>query len=447
MNKEITEDTNHDNILGRAKGKNLSSRFFPAKTNFSESRRLSWSIVAGLVVATLTGKSLKKGYDLDAFKEDCHAEFENLLDEPDAWKIIEEVYFSNNQLSYISPEFLVFRCNQTEENSDSKQVASFFSDLLGEKRLLFRNKNLNFIEKVFPRVLSSKMALNNETSKLTPYVPFMAELFRRDIEWLSLRPEYFQKHIQSFLSLYIFLYSAQLGLTIAGWESGEPIEAKPLYFILENEKASLERTHVIDNGFKSFRLGAEKTFAFLTMNELLQMNEKETLPLWAYFKKLNENDQPGRIEYLKDLTIAFAQDRKLEIDPEALSSIDGIAPAIRFLLQLSMKQFTSRKSSRSDVHLKYANYIEKILGKGFIDSRGRVGRILVLPSDVLILITNIVIGNRDKVRLHELMKDFKARGIFFDLQSEQALINFYSNMGNSVRLSDSGDAVYVCKTI
>ena len=83
----------------------------------------------------------------------------------------------------------------------------------------------------------------------------------------------------------------------------------------------------------------------------------------------------------------------------------------------------------------------------FVQSRGRHGNALVLKQDMLILLTNLTIGNQDKLRFHELMKGFEQRGVFTDKQTQQELINFYERIGNVERMSDSGDAVYVRKTV
>ena len=72
---------------------------------------------------------------------------------------------------------------------------------------------------------------------------------------------------------------------------------------------------------------------------------------------------------------------------------------------------------------------------------------LVFNQDYLILLTNLAIGEEDKLRFHELIKAFESRGVFFDKQSQQVLIEFYERIGNVERMSDSGDAVYVSKTI
>jgi DNA phosphorothioation-dependent restriction protein DptG len=63
------------------------------------------------------------------------------------------------------------------------------------------------------------------------------------------------------------------------------------------------------------------------------------------------------------------------------------------------------------------------------------------------LLTNLCIGESEKLRLHELLIEFQKRGVFFDKSSEECLIDLFERMGNVERMSDSGDAVYVKKTI
>ena len=47
----------------------------------------------------------------------------------------------------------------------------------------------------------------------------------------------------------------------------------------------------------------------------------------------------------------------------------------------------------------------------------------------------------------DLRKGFELRGFYLDNQSLQQLVSFYERMGNVERMSDSGDAVYVRKTL
>ncbi len=83
----------------------------------------------------------------------------------------------------------------------------------------------------------------------------------------------------------------------------------------------------------------------------------------------------------------------------------------------------------------------------FEQARGSAGKVYVLNQDYLLLLTNLAIGDREKLRLHELLNEFKRRGVCLDKQSQAALVELYERLGNVERMSDSGDAVYVKKTI
>lgn len=96
---------------------------------------------------------------------------------------------------------------------------------------------------------------------------------------------------------------------------------------------------------------------------------------------------------------------------------------------------------------KYINELETQICTDFIQVRGRAGKVLVLNQDRLLLLTNLTVGKNDKLRLHELLRGFEQRGFYLDNQSAQTLVAFYERMGNVERMSDSGDAVYVRKTV
>ncbi|MBA6364754.1 DNA phosphorothioation-dependent restriction protein DptG, partial [Colwellia sp. BRX8-8] len=239
---------------------------------------------------------------------------------------------------------------------------------------------------------------------------------------------------------YTFLYTSQLAMNIKDWRSGEP-KAKPTYFILDNEKASDERTMVHEFGYKPMQSALCNIFPYLSMNEGLQIPKTKMQPLWAVAESVTEF--PETAEWLNSYAQVFKEERGLKL---ALESSDDPLSGLQSLLNLSVNQF-SRGESRHDINVKYVRTIETELCGHFIQSRGRAGRVLVFNQDYLVLLTNLAIGELDRLRFNELIKAFESRGVYFDKQSQQALIEFYERIGNVERMSDSGDAVYVNKTI
>jgi DNA phosphorothioation-dependent restriction protein DptG len=179
----------------------------------------------------------------------------------------------------------------------------------------------------------------------------------------------------------------------------------------------------------------------LAMSESIQEPETLKQPLWKISDSLTDS------ECLEDLNIYtknFIENRKLNIEFQPANSS---REAIKNLLSLSVQQF-GKSESRYDVNVNYRKAIETELCAHFIQNRGRAGRVLVFNQDYVLLLTNLAIGiDREQLRFHELILEFEARGVFFDKQSQKVLVSFYERIGNVERMSDSGDAVYVRKTV
>ncbi|WP_269139938.1 DNA phosphorothioation-dependent restriction protein DptG [Psychrosphaera haliotis] len=138
------------------------------------------------------------------------------------------------------------------------------------------------------------------------------------------------------------------------------------------------------------------------------------------------------------------RNRKFDMEVPIASDAHG---ALENLLNLSVKQF-DKGESRHGVNTDYAKAIENELSGHFVQNRGRAGRVLVFNQDYILLLTNLAIGgDREQLRFHELVLEFEKRGVYFDKQSQKVLVEFYERIGNVDRMSDSGDAVYVRKTV
>ncbi len=111
------------------------------------------------------------------------------------------------------------------------------------------------------------------------------------------------------------------------------------------------------------------------------------------------------------------------------------------------EEFSEINGSRPEVNEKSVNAYIKNLCKEFIQYRGAAGATLVINFDFFLLLTNLCIGENEKLRLNELLIEMRKRGIYFDKKSLVEIINFYERVGNVERMSDSGDAIYVKKTI
>ncbi|MFA0218180.1 DNA phosphorothioation-dependent restriction protein DptG [Vibrio splendidus] len=425
--------------------KNTLNSYIPIRTKGND---FDWSSVVGLVLRGLLRKKIEK-YNYQDFTADCKANVQNKLGEEDFWDVLEDMYFTNQDIFSVSPEFLLFKSQKSECKAGDLRVASLFINLLNGRQIEQFNANLNFIEQELLETLRSKTKPDTDKSLRAteaPYLPYMAEAFKRDLAFLTTYPKYLLDEFEQFLAFYGFAYTAQLSLSLSDWKTGEAPAAKPLYFIMDHERASSERIHIKKHGYKLYSESSFKLFPFLSMLENLQPNPEELKkPLWQLARDIESSNREELAEQIKNYALMFRANRKLDT---ALP--DNVSTAIDWLeyaLKLAEEQFRDPKTDRPAIIKKYMTEVEKNMATDFVQVRGRSGRVLVLTQDHIILMTNLVVGKEEKVRFHELIIGFQERGIFVDKQTEQELIKFYERIGNVERMSDSGDAVYVRKTI
>jgi len=428
---------------------NSAASYFPASTN-NANNTYEWEAVVGFFIKSLHNIELLKKVEVEGstyevktlqnFKELCKQQLIQRLDGEPIWHIIEKVYFDNEQVLNISPEMQSLRMLNTQvSNAADERLTLFLSNAFGQLQILEPpSPQLNFLEREIKEVFSLLIDKSEKKLKLNkPYLPELSMLFQKDLEFLVGYPEHFLQNIKPFLKLYGFLYTAQLALNVRGW-SRQP-EVKPCYFILDSEKASKERTKLQLHGHKQVIESSYALFPHLALNESLQDAKSSIVPLWELVGELTSND----IDALNNYAADFHEDRKLTSE---LLPAENIEQAITSLIKLFEEQF-NKGTTREGAFNNFVKATRETLIKPFEQSRGRAGSYLVLNQDYLLLLTNISIGSREKLRLHELLVEFQNRGVFFDKSSEECLIDLFERMGNVERMSDSGDAVYVKKTI
>lgn len=256
------------------------------------------------------------------------------------------------------------------------------------------------------------------------------------------------EHIANFLSIYNFLHVSQLALNLKEWQSGLP-KNKPLYFIIETEKTSSERTKVINSGWKSFNNASNNLFPMLSTLQLIQ-NPESRKPIWQLYSEIeNSTEQETCINSIDDYCERFSEKRNLR---KTFEKSDDIESAFYQLFDLASAQFDKNyadpSTTRYQANGKVVSALKEYSAKGFVKYKGpRIGNVLVLTQDNLLLLTNVIIGKNKQLRFNDLIEEFKVRGIYFDETTEERLIEFYERIGNVERMSDSGDDLYVRQTV
>lgn len=429
---------------------NRLNSFLPIRNKGNE---FSWDTISGMVLSALIRKEIRD-YGLPQFQEDCERRFSQKMIRGSSWELLRRMYFDSVAIYKVSPLFLLFKSQRNSKSgaeigAADIRMTDLFTHLMGDLSLDEElGDSLNFLEMELLEVLKENLSTAAQpVINERPYLPYISDAFRRDLEFLASHPKYLLQELKQVLSLYAFTYSAQLALNLGEWRNGEP-KPKPLYFILDTESASSERNMVRTFGFSIFRKASERLFPYLSALEVFQGGDVK-VPLWQLYEQAcSYPDQGTLINALNSYAEEFAESRRLNLYHQALTPAISLDTAFENILFLAQKQFDDADSYREDINKKYVKELQSKLCVNFMQSRGRAGRVLVLNQDQLLLLTNLAVGkNREKLRFHELVEEFKVRGFFLDNQSQQALVNFYERMGNAERMSDSGDAVYVRKTI
>lgn len=425
---------------------NSMASFYPISTN-ENSNDFDWEVVTTLFLCELYGllaeKKLNKLKDnLDQFYRDIEEQFKADLLNEEAWEMINNIYFKENNIAKISPKLRIFSLTEESQGiSAEKRIVALLKTLF-KNEFIYSNDvaNLNFIEKkIYEKFESIFPSKYPNYDGLITYLPKLSSIFSDDLIFLTNHSKYFLENIQLFLEMYTFLYTAQLSIVINSWKEANEPDIKDCYFILDTEKASRERASLQRSGYKLVEKGLDAIFPTLALCESLESSEGHKYPLWKVVTLLQEDDFPNLEAYFH----TFIENRNLTINSDKFDTIDSILEALHQVYKAQFAKGETRASRNSNV----VRTVKNIILKPFTQIRGSAGTVFVLTQEYLLLLTNLVIGERDKLRLYEVIKEFERRGIFFDKESRKALVGFYERLGNVEKMSDSGDAIYVKKTI
>lgn len=430
--------------------RNLVNSFLPFRQQRSNSAGYDFDAIAGSVLSTALQKQLTKGSTLEAFRDAVFARLEPKLTDDSMNGLIETMYFEGDAsgLFKVSPEFLIFKTTQADV-STNKHISQVLTNFILHERAEFPrlSSDVNFLEKELVEEFQKFLADSSDEPTEHPYLPFLSELFSEDLRFLLKHPSYFLQNLSLFFNLYNFLYSAQLALNVNGWT--EAPNSKPLFFILDTEKASLERKQV-GEAFGQLIVKVADLFPVLSMLEYLnqpQNKKAKKFPLWRVLhdvEAMSEHQQYELRNSLAEFCRRYREKRSLEAADAYAETVKGM---LGLLSETAKEIFSKRGTNQFTVNSKFVNAFENEVASHFIQVRGRSGRVLTISQDYLLLLTNLSIGDRKQIQFQELLSEFKKRGVWFDRQSEQAIIRFLERIGNVERMSDSGDAVYVRKTL
>jgi len=440
---EILKDIKVDDI----KDKNLLGKFYPLSSKDSGSQAIFDSkAILGLIIAHISKQKIKNNFTIELFKENCKASLENKLSDKKYIDIICKLYFDSDIYLNLSP--LMYQIYQPINPKDKSKIAfeRIFRPLLKDINFDIEiSKNLNFIEKHILDSFKTYCKDNNQDDNIInkSYLEFLKDNFEQDFLFLLETQEYFLENIDRFIKFYIFIYSSQLALNLKPHFLEQP-KSRELYFILNTEKTSQERKKLVNHSYKTLFDKVGYVFPYLSaLGILSNLSNKNDLRFYQLPKLIKDSEENAKI--IDKFTNKFQEKRQIEI--KKLNS-KNIKEALNNFVDSVYQEFFDKSNSKYTVFKKYKNAFEKQIAKDFIQNRGRFGKVCVLDQEMVLFITNLSIGrDRDYLYFEELIKEFEKRGVYFDYKSKEALLALFERVENIERKSDSGDSIYVYKTV
>lgn len=157
--------------------------------------------------------------------------------------------------------------------------------------------------------------------------------------------------------------------------------------------------------------------------------------------QIMSNDEATKANLLTELrkfNVKYADSQDKELNKYVCRTTDDDLKA-----EITQLRSWLRKDIHAEEQSRYRKGFEEIKNMGFIKSRGRLGAVLNVRKDLLLALTAVIVGNQDKMLLHEVFVGFEEHGMYFDNLTKKAITEFYVEVNILDKMSDSGDAQYV----
>jgi len=438
----INLDRSIDNFSNRKPYNNKASRYLPIGPDPIKDQDLNWKLVYKSIYERLLGLNCDI-QDLEQLFNNISEEIGNAKKTRDLKKLAENVYLNEPAIRAISP-YTNLICSD-KPKARTITMGNVFGALLSKmtpKELTFTGSN--FIEEIINATFKSQCgSLPPITNLEVAYLPFLAEVFTADLCTLACDSEWLMEEFNNLIELYSFLYLTQLSLHLglANQRFKTPI-SQEVYFILETEKASKERHECNIKGYSRI-LSKQNGFATEIFSHLGYLELLTDMPIWQLVDcEIKEQD----IEKINELNRLLCAQFDIHFSEGKGTLAEVINDGLSYHKQLFKK--SSQTSTRSSANEKVYNVFKDVFALNYKSNRKSAGGwYFQLNTKTVLLVTNLIIGENNKMLINDVIEGFKSRGIYFDLKTKNALLKVYENIGNIEKLSDSGDAVYVKSTI
>jgi len=379
--------------------------------------------------------------------------------------IIDSLYFKGNDLNkygYHAMPFLYWN----DKHVGLKNIAEYFVSLfINQDVVELFHESTEGKEHLFHILINESlpelMELKNNR-KLNEYLVLdynIINQFQEDLKLISKDSKQFLRQINHLLKYYYYWYVSAVGTKLNQFFEEDQVEG--YYFTLDSEVFSKNRK-ANQRGWKQLESKLKNLFSHSVCIDLLNHStfckeSSDYIQIRNIYDGLDEISQKILLEDVK-----YIRQQYMEIITTTDKKWDDFE---RELLQKNRYRHTEHELEKEILHLWYAidfqfhysgrksryrdysKWFIEYCKANYLKNRGRGGSCLTLDSENLLFLTDLAVGDQDKIRLKELWIEFQKRGILLDDGTKSAVIEFFEKINLIEKKSDSGDAQYVKKIL
>lgn len=273
-------------------------------------------------------------------------------------------------------------------------------------------------------------------------------LFKQDLDFILNNPGLFINEFENLLKYYYFFYISQTSIKLSKFFDANRDTTEEIYFNLDWETVSKSRTSYT-LGWKMLESNLKMLFTHANLLGMLNSNYDNTdydyidiNNIINYYSDYERNELYKNIKNIKNEYVSAIND----VDWDDFNSVekyndDFVKQEIFDFFKRIDYQFIN--SSRKKPYEGYRKWFEEFCKSSFLRRRGSLGYTLNITQEQLLFITKVCIKDKSKIKLKDLFEEYKLRGIYFDRDSQNKILELFEKLNIIEKKSDSGDAQYV----
>lgn len=371
-------------------------------------------------------------------------------------RIIKELFYNESGEIQIFHPIILNYISESSNNDLSKKVSEFLNNVLynsvGEElgediKSTYDFKPDNILLKLLIESMPVLTNAENEDLQYTNLLPFVSEIFVKDLKFMLKNPKFYVEGFEMLLKYYYFFYVSQLSMKLNQMFDADLSKPAELFFNLDFESTSKTRISY-GKGWRLLSNNVGILYSHVNCLELLNHCNVDKPCSYIDLNKLVDNmnvEEKSNLEQDIGILIMNYKDHIQDVSWGSLK-INNMYEnkVLQKMYELFMTiDFQFAKSNRNKPYKSYARWFEEFCKANFLRKRGSLGYTLSITEDYLLFLTKLCINGKEKVRLKNLFEEYEKRGVFFDMDSKNKIIQLFEKLNLLVKKSDSGDAQYV----